>query len=97
MSSVGLRELKNQLSRYVQRARSGETVWITDRGEVVAELSPPKKGLRPGDTVSNLEEMRRKGALYGGGRNDPGLYPAMPRALRRSSAAALLDEERGRR
>lgn len=97
MSAVGLRELKNQLSKYVQRARSGETVMITDRGEVVAELSPPRKTARKGEASTTLHEMRRKGLLYGGGTNDPALYPTMPRALKRLSVNRLLDEERGSR
>lgn len=37
--SVGIRALKNHLSEYIQRARSGERVIITDRGKPVAVLS----------------------------------------------------------
>ena len=96
MSAVGLRELKSRLSRYVQRARSGETILITDRGEVVAELSPPRKK-SAGEAITTLEEMRRKGLLHGGGSNDPSAYPSLSRVLRRSLASELLDEERGRR
>ena len=95
MSTVGLRELKNQLSKYVERARSGETVAITDRGQVVAELSPPKRVSPAGEPLTTLEELRHKGLLYGGGPNESGLYPSMPRALKRSSVSTLLDEERG--
>ena len=95
MSAVGLRELKNQLSRYVQRARSGETVLITDRGVVIAELSPPRKGA-PGEAFTTLEEMKRKGLLHGGAPNDSRLYPSLSPVLRRASSSELLDEERGR-
>ncbi len=45
MKSVGLRELKNNLSEYVREVRSGESVLVTDRGEVVAELLPAGPGL----------------------------------------------------
>lgn len=38
--TVGIRELKAELSRYVREARSGETVVITDHGTPVAELRP---------------------------------------------------------
>ena len=95
MAAVGLRELKNQLSRYVQRVRSGETVFITDRGEVVAELSPPRKTSSTGEAITTLEEMRRKGLLHGGGLNKPSLYPVLGRGLKHSSALQLLDAERG--
>jgi prevent-host-death family protein len=43
MKSVGLKVLKNKLSEYVRLAAAGETVVITDRGRVVAELVPPRR------------------------------------------------------
>jgi antitoxin (DNA-binding transcriptional repressor) of toxin-antitoxin stability system len=36
--SVGIRELKNNLSKYVRQVRSGATIMVLDRGEVVGEL-----------------------------------------------------------
>jgi prevent-host-death family protein len=42
MKTVGLKVLKNRLSEYVRAAAAGETVVITDRGRVVAELVPPR-------------------------------------------------------
>ena len=42
MISVGLKVLKNKLSEYVRRAAGGETILITDRERVVAELVPPR-------------------------------------------------------
>ncbi len=36
-----MKVLKNKLSEYVRIAAAGETVLVTDRGVVVAELSPP--------------------------------------------------------
>ena len=43
MRTVGLKILKNKLSEYVRRAADGETVVITDRGRVVAEIVPPRR------------------------------------------------------
>jgi len=40
MRSVGLKTLKNKLSEYVRLAAGGETVLVTDRDRVVAELAP---------------------------------------------------------
>lgn len=37
---VGVRELRNALSRYLHRVRGGQTIVITDRGEPVARLIP---------------------------------------------------------
>ena len=42
MRTVGLKTLKNRLSEYVRLAAAGETVVITDRGRVVAEIVPPR-------------------------------------------------------
>jgi antitoxin (DNA-binding transcriptional repressor) of toxin-antitoxin stability system len=41
MRSVGLKTLKNKLSEYVRLAAGGETVLVTDRGRVVAQIGPP--------------------------------------------------------
>lgn len=40
MRAVGLKTLKNKLSEYVRLAASGETVLVTYRDRVVAELPP---------------------------------------------------------
>jgi prevent-host-death family protein len=42
MRSVGIKVLKNKLSEYVRLAANGETVLVTDRARVVAELVPPR-------------------------------------------------------
>jgi antitoxin (DNA-binding transcriptional repressor) of toxin-antitoxin stability system len=47
MRSVGLKVLKNKLSEYVRLAAGGETVLITDRDRVVAEIVPPQPGRSP--------------------------------------------------
>jgi prevent-host-death family protein len=47
MRSVGLKVLKNKLSEYVRLAAQGETVLVTDRDRVVAEIIPPEKNRTP--------------------------------------------------
>jgi antitoxin (DNA-binding transcriptional repressor) of toxin-antitoxin stability system len=41
MTSVGIRDLKNNLSRYIKRLRVEKRIVVTDRGETVAELRLP--------------------------------------------------------
>lgn len=41
MKSVGIKVLKNNLSRYLREVRDGEVVWVTDRDEVIAEIHRP--------------------------------------------------------
>ena len=38
MISVGIKELKNRLSRYLSYVKQGEDVLITDRGKAVARI-----------------------------------------------------------
>lgn len=38
-TEVGIRDLKNGLSKYLERVRAGEEVIVTDRGRPVARLS----------------------------------------------------------
>ena len=53
MRVVGIKVLKNKLSEYVKLAASGETVLVTDRDRVVAELVPPRADRRadPEDAI----------------------------------------------
>ena len=37
---VGVRDLRNNLSRYLERVRSGEEVVVTDRGHAIARVLP---------------------------------------------------------
>ena len=40
MRTVGIRDLKNGLSRYLKLVRNGETIVVTERGEPVARIVP---------------------------------------------------------
>lgn len=59
--AVGLKVLKNKLSEYVRLAAGGETVLITDRDRVVAELAPPEKTRSPLLADALLAEAVRQG------------------------------------
>jgi prevent-host-death family protein len=99
MKTVGVRELKNKLSEYLRRVRLGESVLVTDRGEVVAELLPP--GQRQGDpsVPAGLQSLAKRGLLTLGAPIGTDLYPPLLRKQggRRSSVAQLLDDERSTR
>jgi antitoxin (DNA-binding transcriptional repressor) of toxin-antitoxin stability system len=61
MRAVGLKILKNKLSEYVRLAARGETVLITDRDAVVAEIIPPRPGRSPMLADAFLAESVRRG------------------------------------
>jgi antitoxin (DNA-binding transcriptional repressor) of toxin-antitoxin stability system len=84
MRSVGIKVLKNKLSEYVRLAASGETVQVTDRGDVVAELVPPRPV--PSDAKATWEELIRQGIVT------PAKNPGAPLPPRGYSALMTLEE-----
>jgi antitoxin (DNA-binding transcriptional repressor) of toxin-antitoxin stability system len=42
MVRVGVRDLKNQLSLYLQFVKNGESVVVTEHDKVIAEISTPR-------------------------------------------------------
>jgi antitoxin (DNA-binding transcriptional repressor) of toxin-antitoxin stability system len=98
MRTVGIRELKNSLSEYIRRIRSGETVLVTDRGEIVAELSAPGSSRSDPSVPPGLAALARRGLATVGSGTSPDLYLALPRKRRGTmTSTRLLDEERGSR
>lgn len=63
MASVGIRELKNHLSRYLARVRSGERITVTDRGLPIAELHPVQDAGTAHRPLSKLERLVEAGRV----------------------------------
>ena len=65
MKAVGIKVLKNNLSKYLDMVREGEIVYVTDRDDIIAEIhkpiSAPTSILSRWDAYLNEEE--RKGSL----------------------------------
>jgi antitoxin (DNA-binding transcriptional repressor) of toxin-antitoxin stability system len=61
MRSVSLKVLRNKLSEYVRLAAGGETVLVTDRDRVVAEIVPPRTGRSPLLADALLADAVREG------------------------------------
>ena len=97
MATVGIRELKNHLSKYVRQVEGGDVVVVTDRGRIVAELRPPAE--RRTDIHPGLLEMERRGQIRLATKpNDPSLYRRMPHIdLGGKTIQDLIDEIRGDR
>ncbi len=65
MPSVGIRELKTHLSRYLARVKKGERITVSDRGRAVAVISPAPNGALD----ERIEAMLRTGvAKWNGGK-----------------------------
>lgn len=94
MRVVGLKVLKNKLSEYVRLVASGETVLVTDRDRVVAELIPPRPGRAETVDDARLADLVRSGLVEPptlAGMDPPPSRPIGP------TAAVLEDLERDRR
>lgn len=64
---VGVRELKNQLSKYLRQVKAGQTVTITERGQPVGKIVPVAQSLE-----EKLEAMAQAGLLrWSGKRLEP--------------------------
>lgn len=89
---MGIRELKAHLSRYVQAARDGQRIVVTDRGVPVAVLAPPPPENQD-DLSPALRQLIRDGRATAPARSLPLPPVASARATR--SVEEILDEDRG--
>lgn len=58
MDSIGVRELRQNASRYLERVKNGETIEVTERGVPIAVLSPV-----PGEKKSRYQELVERGLI----------------------------------
>ena len=59
MTSIGIRELRQNASKYIALVKQGETIEITDHGQPVAVLSP----LPPPAEETGFERLVRLGIV----------------------------------
>ena len=66
MRTVGLFEAKQKLSELVERAREGEKIGITRRGELAAVLVPAAPEISLRDVFDDIEKIRKRVKLRRG-------------------------------
>lgn len=96
MRSVGVKVLKNKLSEYLRLAAGGETVLVTDRDRVVAELIPPREGRSVPIADAFLAEAVRQGWLTAPAMRDDRPPPRMPVATAGELLIELADDRADR-
>jgi prevent-host-death family protein len=89
MNTVGVAELRQNLSRFLRRVERGERLIVTDRNRPVAELGPPPS---TGGELDRLIAEGRVARPRRRGLPEPLELAGDPRALSRA-----LDEIRGDR
>jgi antitoxin (DNA-binding transcriptional repressor) of toxin-antitoxin stability system len=78
MRAVGLKTLKNKLSEYVRLVTGGETVLVTDRDRVVAEIVPPRAGRSSILSDAMLADAVRQGWITPPAFTDDSVPPRKP-------------------
>lgn len=64
MKAVGVKQLKGRLSEYLRLVRGGETILVTDRDEVVAELRPARRQAASASSIeAALESLAERGEV----------------------------------
>jgi prevent-host-death family protein len=86
--SVGVRDLKARPSEYLRAVKSGETIEITERGKVVARLSPATAS-----RDERLHAMVAAGLADWSGKPLPPV-PAAPRVRGDKTVSEILIENR---
>jgi prevent-host-death family protein len=87
-SSVGIRELKNRLSQYLDRVKAGESLIITEHGKPVGQIVPIQV-----NSVERLNKLVEAGLVEWNGKPLP---PYQAKAINRSKRllSDLVVEER---
>jgi len=94
MASTGIRQLKDNLSRYIRRIEAGERIAVTAHGRVVAELVPPAKAARA-SRRGRYEELIATGVIRPALESGDPLEGWPDIRLPPGTAAGLIDSDRG--
>lgn len=89
MATVGVRELKNRLSHYLQLAKDGESVTVTDRGKEIAVIHPVGRNAEE----EHLWKLVREGKATWNGGKPRGASPRVPTRGKPVSQIVLEDRE----
>lgn len=54
VKAVGIKQLKARLSEYIRLVKGGDTILVTEREEVVAEIRPARRQSAPPEEIDDL-------------------------------------------
>ena len=63
MSTVGIKELKNRLTQYLRRTKSGQEVVVTERGKPIALIKPIESVERTASLEARLAGLAAEGLV----------------------------------
>jgi prevent-host-death family protein len=88
MDTVGIRELKAHLSRYLRRVRAGARLLVTERGRTIAVINPVEA---PADVQWAHQLVAEGRARWGGGKPTGARNPVKLKGKRSASSVVLED------
>ena len=91
--AVGVKALRDGLSRYLRDVRAGTTILVLDRDEVVAEIRQPSVDAYPGAHTTLADDLARSGKLIRARSPRSKLRPS-PLRLPTGSAQEILEADR---
>jgi prevent-host-death family protein len=91
---TGIRELKDNLSRYIRRVEAGQRIAVTAHGRIVAELVPPGTGTLKA-AGSRWDELIAAGVLHPPAETGDPFEDWPDIRLAPGTAAELIDADRG--
>ena len=96
MKKAGIAALKNNLSRYIDQVKAGESILVMDRNQPVAQIVPlGSKGRGLASSEDRLTRLERKGLIRRGtGSSIKWLLKRRPPKLKGSVLQDFLDERR---
>ena len=92
-SSIGIRQLKAELSQQLRRVAGGETLSVTDRGRVIATITPaPAASDQP--AIQWAREIVAAGRASWSGGKPRGSNPPVKRRGRALVSEAVVEDRR---
>ncbi len=92
--TVGIKELKNNLSAYLREVRQGARVLVSDRGEVVAELREPGAVYATDEDPNSVLAAWVRAGIVTLPTSKKTPMEKSPVRLPKGTAARILDEDR---
>jgi antitoxin (DNA-binding transcriptional repressor) of toxin-antitoxin stability system len=99
VKAVGVKELKARLSEYLRLVKGGETILVTERNDVVAEVRPARRRLAPSNDLDDvLDALSEAGEVTRSSLPKRGWsWTCRGLGLPGGTAQAILDDVRGDR
>ena len=89
METIGLRELKENLSRYMKRVQTGERIIVTDRKKEIAIIMPLEKKAEE----EKIHQLIQRGMAWWSGGKPEGM-PARIVSRGKSVSSAVIEGRR---